>query len=107
MMAERDETLSGEVLGEADVLTLAQVCRLCSVSADRVLELVAEGVIEPRGENAGQWRFQVASVRRVRRMLRLQRDLGLNIAGAALAVELLEELEVLRARVPPGKDPAR
>jgi chaperone modulatory protein CbpM len=106
-MAERDKTLIGEVLGESDVLTLAQVCRLCSVSAERVLELVAEGVIEPRGENAGKWRFEVASVRRVRRVLRLEHDLGLNIAGAALVVELLEELEILRARVPPGHDSDR
>jgi chaperone modulatory protein CbpM len=31
--------------------------------------------------------------------LRLKRDLGVNIAGAALAIDLLEELEELRARL--------
>jgi len=31
--------------------------------------------------------------------LRLQRDLGLNLAGAALALELLDEVEALRAQL--------
>lgn len=31
--------------------------------------------------------------------LRLQEDLGVNLAGAALALQLLEELETLRSRL--------
>jgi chaperone modulatory protein CbpM len=38
-------------------------------------------------------------VRRARRALRLQRDLDLNLAGAALALDLLDEVEILRERV--------
>jgi len=37
-------------------------------------------------------------VRRVRCALRLESDLGVNLAGAALALDLLEELNRLRAR---------
>jgi chaperone modulatory protein CbpM len=37
-------------------------------------------------------------VRRVRLVVRLQRDLGVNLAGAALVLELMSELELLRAR---------
>jgi chaperone modulatory protein CbpM len=39
------------------------------------------------------------SVRRVRCALELKRDLGVNWAGAALALELLDELNSLRARL--------
>jgi chaperone modulatory protein CbpM len=31
--------------------------------------------------------------------LRLQRDLGVNLAGVALALQLLDEVEALRARI--------
>jgi chaperone modulatory protein CbpM len=31
--------------------------------------------------------------------LGLQRDLGINLAGAALALQLLDEVEALRARL--------
>jgi len=30
---------------------------------------------------------------------RLQRDLGVNLAGAALALQLLDEIETLRAHI--------
>jgi chaperone modulatory protein CbpM len=36
---------------------------------------------------------------RVRRAVRLQRDLELNLPGTALALELIDEIEQLRCRV--------
>ncbi len=40
-----------------------------------------------------EWRFSGAALRRARLALRLERDLELNLAGVALALELMEELE--------------
>ena len=91
--------LSGEVLEEEVELTLAELCQACRVPAERVFELVDEGVVEPLGRVPGHWRFRGISVRRVHCALRLERDLGVNIAGAALALDLLEELEAMRARL--------
>lgn len=93
------EWLSGEVLDDSLELSLGELCRTCQVPAEHVLELVREGVIEPIGADRTRWRFRAVSVRRVWRAQRLNRDLGVNMAGAALALELLEELEQLRARV--------
>lgn len=91
--------LTGEVLEEEVELTLGELCRACRVPAENILELVAEGVVEPRGREPAQWRFHGVSVRRVHCALRLERDLGVNVAGAALALDLLEELEAARARL--------
>jgi chaperone modulatory protein CbpM len=93
------ELLSGEVLEEDVELTLAELCRVCQLPAERVMELVEEGVVEPRGRDPARWRFRGASVRRVRFVVRVERDLGVNVAGAALALDLLEELEGLRERI--------
>jgi chaperone modulatory protein CbpM len=46
-----------------------------------------------------RWRFSGTHLRRATVALRLQRDLGVNLAGAALALELLDELDTLRARL--------
>ncbi len=79
--------------------TLAEVSRACAVEIDFVVELVREGVVEPDGAEPGRWRFTQTHLRRVRVASHLHRDLGVNLAGAALALELLEEIEALRARL--------
>jgi chaperone modulatory protein CbpM len=61
--------------------------------------MVEHGVIDPVGGEPAEWRFVGVSLRRVRITRNLQRDLGVNTPGAALALELLEELEELRARL--------
>jgi len=91
--------LTGEVLEENVELSLAELCRACHVPAERIFELVEEGVVEPAGRDPTHWRFKGVSVQRVRCALHLERDLGVNVAGAALALDLIEEIEVLRARV--------
>lgn len=91
--------LSGEVLEEDVELSLAELCHACQAPAERIVELVGEGVVDPRGRDPARWRFRGVSVRRVRCALRLERDLGVNVAGAALALDLLEELEALRTRL--------
>ncbi|MDD5322037.1 MAG: chaperone modulator CbpM [Methylococcales bacterium] len=84
---------------EEDSLSLGQLCRACGVHADWVISLVEESIIEPQGEEIRLWRFSGASLVRARSALRLQRDLGINLAGIALALDLMEELESLRAQM--------
>ena len=102
--------LSGIILEEQTELTLAEVCRACAVQTESIIELVEEGVLTPAGDAPQRWRFTYTHMRHARVALHLQRDLGVNLAGAALALELLEEVEALRARlersggVPPGDE---
>ena len=95
----RQTQLSICILEEQTQLTLADLCRACAVHAERIVELVDVGVLEPLGREPSRWRFGGASLHRARRALRLQRDLDIDLAGAALALELLDEIESLRARL--------
>jgi chaperone modulatory protein CbpM len=81
------------------VLSLGELCRASRLSAERVIELAEEGVIEPIGLQPETWRFRGVSLRRIRCAERLEEDLGVNTAGAALVLDLLEELERLRTRL--------
>ncbi len=98
-MMIKTETLSGLLLDEGCELTLGEVCRACSVNAEWVIDLVDEGIIEPRGHEVIHWRFSGPNLQRAKTALRLQQDLGVNLAGIALALELMEEIESLRSRV--------
>ncbi|MFT6407241.1 MAG: chaperone modulatory protein CbpM [Arenicella sp.] len=79
-------------------LSLSEFCRACGINADDVLRYIDYCVIEPPVK-AGQWCFNSVCIRRVQQAGRLQQDLGLNSAGVALALDLIEELELLRTRL--------
>jgi len=90
-----DEILVGQVLDENDLVTLADLCRSCTVETQTITTLVAEGILDPMGRDVEHWRFTVGSLRRVKTVIHLQRDLGINLAGAALALDLLDRIAEL------------
>ena len=91
--------ITGFILEEQTELTLADLCRACAADTALVIELVDEGVLSPVGNAPEQWRFTGLHMHRARTALTLQRDLGVNLQGAALAIELLEELDKVRAQL--------
>lgn len=89
--------LTGIVLAEDVEFSLRDVCEVCGVHAEVIIDMVNEGVADPRsGVAPREWRFTGVTVNRVQRALRLQRDLHVNLAGAALALDLMDELEYMR-----------
>ncbi|WP_296907921.1 chaperone modulator CbpM [Polaromonas sp.] len=100
MTAElRITKITGFILEEQTELSLTDLCRACAAQADRIVELVDEGVLAPAGSSPDNWHFTGLQQQRARVALRLESDLGVNLAGAALALELLDELDSLRARL--------
>lgn len=87
------------ILEEQVDLTLEDVCRACRAEQAQLVALVEEGVIAPSGAEPAGWRFTGVHLRRARVAVRLERDLGINPAGAALALELIDELNDLRVRL--------
>lgn len=99
-MSEREaKTVSGVVLGERETITLEALAGLCTMETGWVTELVEYGVVEPIDPTRGQWEFSAVVLKRVRTAARLRRDLELGPAGIALALDLLDEIDALRARL--------
>lgn len=84
------------LLDESVELSLEELCAACRLSEDLVMDIVAEGIVEPLGASRAQWRFSGVAVTRIQRVVRLQEEFDVNLPGAALALELLEEIERLR-----------
>ena len=91
--------LTGRVLDDDVCLTLAELSHACAIHAEWVVELVDQGILDPRGRDLPQWRFTGIQLRRALVVQRLQRDLDVNLAGAALALDLLDQLDALRAEL--------
>lgn len=90
------------VILDEEEISLGELTRTCRVHAEWVMELVDEGVIEPRspGEVPSQhWRFSATTIVRVQKARRLQHDLGVNLPGVALALQLLDRIDALESRL--------
>ena len=99
-MAEHTRIVLATVLDEDTTLSPDELCRGAALEQRELLALVQEGVVEPAmGEDAAHWRFPATALRRVRTVVSLQRELDVNLAGAALALDLIDEVERLRARL--------
>jgi chaperone modulatory protein CbpM len=90
------DPISATLLDESVELSLQELCAACRLSEDLVMDIVAEGIVEPLGGDRPQWRFSGVAVARIQRVVRLQQEFDVNLPGAALALELLEEIERLR-----------
>jgi chaperone modulatory protein CbpM len=96
MSPSEDQALAGAIFEETALLTVKDLSRMCAVEERHIVEFVEEGVLSVVEIDTAEWHFTGAALRRTRLALRLERDLELNLAGVALALELMEELHALR-----------
>ena len=106
-MTESPETFDApEIVTDGATYTLGEICLACNVTTEWIVDLVEYGAVDLLGSASPDWRFEGLTVVRVARAKRLQRDLGLNAPGIALAFDLLDEIAMLRARLKAVERPA-
>ena len=100
MASQSPTVLRGSIVGEETLLTVLELGRACQASELEIELWVVEGVLQPsEGATREQWRFGAAALRRTRAAARLARDLEVNVAGVALALDLLERIAALESRL--------
>ena len=98
-MGEAIEAVAAQLLGEGDWIGSAQACRLCRLELGDVIALAELGLFAPRGAAPEAWQLPAAVLPRLAAAGRLMRDLGVNVSGAVLALELLEAQRELERRI--------
>jgi chaperone modulatory protein CbpM len=98
-MVRVTQILEAHVLGEGDWVAVSEICQLCRLDLDAVMELAQLGIVSSRERAPGEWQVPATALARLRVAGRLIRDLGVNVSGAALAVELLEAQRELENRL--------
>ena len=91
--------VTGVLLDEQVYYSLKDVCHVCGCQTEWVVALVEQGVLHPTGGARQTWQFPGSSLHTAMKARRLQRDLDLNLSSIALVLDLLEEIESLRARL--------
>jgi len=95
-MTEITTSITCTIIDEDSRYSFGDLCRFCGVTAEMILDMIDEGLLDPGGNIPGEWSFSAIEIKRIQTTVRLQRDLRINLPGCALALQLLEELEELR-----------
>lgn len=108
-LAEEDRARADSKTGKTGTLVLwrtqhfllpvEDLARAAGLHVGLVKKLVEYGVIEPVADIASPSLFPASAIDRLRCVMRLRRDLGVNLAGAAVIVEMGERLRSLRAEL--------
>lgn len=86
----------GVCLIDEHALELVAFAAACGTEVDFVRLLVDEGLVQPAAMQP-VWRFGGEELARVRRICRLQRDFEANLQSVAVMLDLIDEIERLRA----------
>jgi chaperone modulatory protein CbpM len=78
-------------------LDMKTFCQTADMPAAYVIEIVEHGILEPQGHTPDDWLFDDQAPVVAKRAAKLHHDLELEWEGVALALELLEEVQQLRA----------
>ncbi len=99
MAGSIDLTTDTVVVEEQVSFTLSALCQACGAQQELVHGLVVEGVLHPTGQDPQEWQFSGEALPRARRALRLVRDFELDLAAVGLVMDLLGEIDRLRAQL--------
>ena len=83
---------------QESLFTLDELCEVCNISSDLTQELLTYGIIHPKYSLQHEQVFNIHDLQRVKTALRLQHDLEINMAGVAVILDLLDQIDELRAR---------
>ena len=94
-----DALALGRARAKGTLVETEVLAREAGLHPELVRRLVRLGAAEPAGGTRASPLFPREAAARVARTARLRRDLGLNYAGAILAVQLLARIDELEARL--------
>jgi chaperone modulatory protein CbpM len=92
--------IEGAVVENEVHMTIVELSHASRTPEELIMNWVSEGVLSPAGSSPEDWRFSGDSLKRAKTAAHLTHDLELNVPGVALALDLLDEIDRLRARLP-------
>jgi len=98
-MTKYKVVLEGELQDEMVHYTSLEIIEIFQIDETILQELIEHGIVEPQVKSMQLQQFSSDEFIRIRKAIRLHRDLSVNWPGIALALELLDEIEQLRNRL--------
>ena len=93
------QIIEAVILDDHLSLSLIELCKACNVHEEWIIELVDEGIINPLKQDKPHVSFPGSSLKQALAVKHLQQDLGINLAGAAMVLDLKQEIDMLRSHI--------
>lgn len=74
----------------------SELCEVTQIPSGIVIEVIEHGIVEPEGKDPETWVFDTQMISVTKRAWRLHTELDIEWSGVALAIQLLDEMEILR-----------
>lgn len=91
--------IMGMLVDDHSSVSFVDVCEKQGISEDVLLDMLEHGLLPEVISPDRQVEFDLNMLNRIQSACRLQVDLGLNVPGVVLALELMDELEQLHSEL--------
>ncbi len=79
--------------------TTKAICLYHGISNEILNDMVSWGIATPAGSTPEKWLFSDDDYKRIGCASRFSKDLDINVPGAAMALDLLDELSKVRNQI--------
>jgi chaperone modulatory protein CbpM len=93
---KNEDIVVGVLIEETTSISFNEVCVKYKIPQALLTEMIEHGIFAHQTANAEHTQLNPNDLRRMESAFRLHTDLGVNLPGVALALDLLDELEAIR-----------
>lgn len=88
--------ITGVLMDEHTTLSFVDICHKHHIPEDLLREMLEHGLFGGEVTSINNLDFDMYMLQRIQSARRLQHDLGINLPGVILVLELLDEMEQIR-----------
>ena len=89
----KEHILVGVLIEETTTLSYSEVCHKYNIPEELLMEMMEYGLFFNKSTQIDKLTLNQKELRRIESAFRLHQDLGVNLPGVALALDLLEKIE--------------
>lgn len=92
---KQNNILIGVLIEDSETISYTEVCHKYNIPKELLTEMMEYGLFSNQSAQIEQLKLNPKELKRIESAFRLHRDLGINLPGVVLAIELLEKIEHL------------
>lgn len=92
---KQSNILIGVLIEDSETISYTEVCHKYNIPKELLTEMMEYGLFSNQSAQIEQLKLNPKELKRIESAFRLHRDLGINLPGVVLAIELLEKIEHL------------